>query len=108
MTPSWLWIIFHNYKIQILKKKYNKYNSLNILLRRDDTTYDENGRFQNLQESKDNEKSPLEQAKSCVDSLSSEERQELMDYCNQKENDQEETEESVDNKEEETQEQEQD
>jgi hypothetical protein len=31
---------------------FKKYNSLNILLRRDDTTYDENGRFQNLEESK--------------------------------------------------------
>lgn len=32
---------------------FKKYNSLNILLKRDDTTYDENGRFQNLQESKE-------------------------------------------------------
>lgn len=32
---------------------FMKYKSLNILLRRDDTTYDENGRFQNLQESKE-------------------------------------------------------
>jgi hypothetical protein len=32
---------------------FKRYNSLNILLRRDDTTYDENGRFQNLQESKE-------------------------------------------------------
>jgi hypothetical protein len=31
---------------------FKKYNSLNILLKRDDTTYDENGRFQNLKESK--------------------------------------------------------
>jgi len=31
---------------------FKKYNSLNILLTRNDTTYDENGRFQNLQESK--------------------------------------------------------
>lgn len=31
---------------------FKKYNSLNILLKRDDSTYDENGRFQNLQESK--------------------------------------------------------
>lgn len=31
---------------------FKKYNSLNILLKRDDSVYDENGRFQNLQESK--------------------------------------------------------
>jgi adenylate kinase family enzyme len=31
---------------------FKKYNSLNILLTRNDDTYDENGRFQNLQESK--------------------------------------------------------
>jgi hypothetical protein len=32
---------------------FKKYISLNILLTRNDETYDENGRFQNLQESKD-------------------------------------------------------
>lgn len=32
---------------------FRRYNSLNILLTRDDTTYNENGRFQNLQESKE-------------------------------------------------------
>ena len=32
---------------------FKKYNSLNILLTRNDETYDENGRFQNLQESKE-------------------------------------------------------
>jgi hypothetical protein len=32
---------------------FKKYNSLNILLTRNDATYDENGRFQNLQESKE-------------------------------------------------------
>lgn len=32
---------------------FKKYKSLNILLKRDDTTYDENGRFQNLEESKE-------------------------------------------------------
>jgi hypothetical protein len=31
---------------------FKKYDSLNILLTRNDATYDENGRFQNLQESK--------------------------------------------------------
>jgi adenylate kinase family enzyme len=31
---------------------FKKYNSLNILLTRNDATYDENGRFQNLEESK--------------------------------------------------------
>jgi hypothetical protein len=31
---------------------FKKYNNLNILLKRDDSTYDENGRFQNLNESK--------------------------------------------------------
>lgn len=31
---------------------FKKYKSLNILLKRDDSTYDENGRFQNLEESK--------------------------------------------------------
>jgi hypothetical protein len=31
---------------------FKKYNNLNILLRRDDSTYDENGRFQNLEQSK--------------------------------------------------------
>jgi hypothetical protein len=35
---------------------FKKYNSLNILLNRDDSTYDENGRFQNLQESKEIDK----------------------------------------------------
>ena len=40
---------FDNFVISLFKK----YNSLNILLIRDDLTYDENGRFQNLQESKD-------------------------------------------------------
>ena len=36
---------------------FNSYKNINILLKRDDTTYNENGRFQNLQESKkiDNE-----------------------------------------------------
>jgi hypothetical protein len=32
---------------------FKKYNSLNVLLKRDDTTYNENGRFQNLKESKE-------------------------------------------------------
>lgn len=32
---------------------FKKYNSLNILLKRDDSTYDENGRFQNLNQSKE-------------------------------------------------------
>jgi hypothetical protein len=41
---------------EFLLSLFKKYNSLNILLRRDDTTYDENGRFQNLQESKDIDK----------------------------------------------------
>lgn len=40
---------FDNFLLSLFKK----YKSLNILLRRDDTTYDENGRFQNLQESKE-------------------------------------------------------
>ena len=40
---------FDNFVISLFKK----YNSLNILLTRNDETYDENGRFQNLQESKD-------------------------------------------------------
>jgi hypothetical protein len=40
---------FDNFVINLFKK----YNSLNILLTRNDETYDENGRFQNLQESKD-------------------------------------------------------
>ena len=40
---------FDNFVINLFKK----YNSLNILLTRNDDTYDENGRFQNLQESKD-------------------------------------------------------
>ena len=31
---------------------FKKYNNLNILLKRDDSTYDENGRFQNLEQSK--------------------------------------------------------
>ena len=35
---------------------FRKYNSLNILLKRDDSTYDENGRFQNLEESKEIDK----------------------------------------------------
>lgn len=39
---------FDNFLIDLFKK----YNSLNIFLNRDDSTYDENGRFQNLQESK--------------------------------------------------------
>ena len=33
-------------------KLFKKYDSLNILLKRDDSTYNENGRFQNLMESK--------------------------------------------------------
>jgi len=40
---------FDNFIIELFKK----YNSLNILLNRDDKTYNENGRFQNLQESKE-------------------------------------------------------
>ena len=32
---------------------FKKYNNFNILLTRDDSTYNENGRFQNLQESKE-------------------------------------------------------
>lgn len=40
---------FDNFILTLFKK----YNSLNILLKRDDTTYDENGRFQDLQESKE-------------------------------------------------------
>jgi hypothetical protein len=32
---------------------FKKYNNLNILLRRDDSTYDQNGRFQNLEQSKE-------------------------------------------------------
>lgn len=32
---------------------FKQYKSLNILLKRDDKSYDENGRFQNLQESKE-------------------------------------------------------
>jgi hypothetical protein len=35
---------------------FRKYNNLNILLKRDDSTYDENGRFQNLEESKEIDK----------------------------------------------------
>lgn len=31
---------------------FKKYNNFNILLKRDDSTYDENGRFQNLEQSK--------------------------------------------------------
>lgn len=31
---------------------FKKYNNLNIYLKRDDTTYDQNGRFQNLEQSK--------------------------------------------------------
>lgn len=38
---------------QFIISLFKKYNSLNILLKRDDSTYDENGRFQNLQESKE-------------------------------------------------------
>ena len=34
-------------------KLFKKYNNFNILLKRDDTTYDENGRFQNLSQSKE-------------------------------------------------------
>lgn len=40
---------FDNFILSLFKK----YNSLNILLKRDDSTYDENGRFQDLQESKE-------------------------------------------------------
>ena len=40
---------FDNFLINLFKK----YDSLNILLTRNDETYDENGRFQNLQESKE-------------------------------------------------------
>ena len=40
---------FDNFILTLFKK----YNSLNILLKRDDTTYDENGRLQDLQESKE-------------------------------------------------------
>ena len=40
---------FDNFVVNLFKK----YNSLNILLTRNDETYDENGRFQNLQESKE-------------------------------------------------------
>lgn len=38
---------------RFLMELFKKYNSLNIFLNRDDSTYDENGRFQNLQESKE-------------------------------------------------------
>lgn len=40
---------FDNFILNLFKK----YNSLNILLIRDDKTYNENGRFQNLNEAKD-------------------------------------------------------
>jgi hypothetical protein len=40
---------FDNFVVNLFKK----YHSLNILLTRNDETYDENGRFQNLQESKE-------------------------------------------------------
>ena len=40
---------FDNFVLSLFKK----YNNLNILLTRDDSTYDENGRFQNLEESKE-------------------------------------------------------
>lgn len=40
---------FDNFILSLFKK----YNSLNILLKRDDSTYDENGRLQDLQESKE-------------------------------------------------------
>ena len=40
---------FDNFVVNLFKK----YNSLNILLTRNDETYDDNGRFQNLQESKE-------------------------------------------------------
>jgi hypothetical protein len=35
---------------------FRKYNNFNILLKRNDSTYDENGRFQNLEESKEIDK----------------------------------------------------
>ena len=38
---------------QFVLSLFKKYDSLNILLRRDETTYDENGRFQDLSEAKD-------------------------------------------------------
>lgn len=43
---------YDEYFDQFIIKLFMKYNNLNVFLRRDDTTYDSNGRFQNLQESK--------------------------------------------------------
>lgn len=46
--------MFYDYKFdEFIFSLFKKYNSLNIVLKRDDSTYDHTGRFQDLQESKE-------------------------------------------------------
>lgn len=52
ITPEYPSMFYDNTFDEFIIKLFKNYNSLNILLIRDDDTYDNNGRFQNLEESK--------------------------------------------------------
>lgn len=52
-TPEYPSIFYDDSFDEFILTLFKKYNNLNILLKRDDTTYDENGRLQDLQESKE-------------------------------------------------------
>lgn len=51
-TPEYPSMFYDNTFDDFIINLFKNYNSLNVLLIRDDTTYDSNGRFQNLEESK--------------------------------------------------------
>lgn len=52
-TPEYPSMFYDEKFDEFIISLFKKYNNLNILLKRDDSTYDENGRFQDLQESKE-------------------------------------------------------
>ena len=52
-TPEYPATFYDDSFDEFIFKLFKKYNNFNILLKRDDTTYDENGRFQNLSQSKE-------------------------------------------------------
>lgn len=52
-TPEYPSMFYDEKFDEFIISLFKKYNNLNILLKRDDSTYDENGRFQDLKESKE-------------------------------------------------------
>jgi len=52
-NPEYPAMFYDNKFDEFILSLFKKYNNLNILLKRDDTTYDKNGRFQDLEESKE-------------------------------------------------------